>query len=103
MDSADYSNKNIVLNELIGLRAKVVKSSDPKQEGLDGTIIDETKNTLLIETGSGVKRLVKASSTFKFYLGNRKGRSFVVEGKEINFRPHERIEKSMKFYKRRKL
>jgi ribonuclease P protein subunit POP4 len=103
MNSADYSNRNIVLNELIGLRARVVKCSDKKQEGLEGTVVDETKNTLLLETGGGVKKLVKASSTFRFYIPGRSEESFVVDGREISFRPHERIEKSMKFYKRRKL
>ncbi len=103
MNSADYSNKNIVLNELIGLRARVVKCSDKKQEGLEGTVVDETKNTLLLETDTGAKKIVKESSTFRFYLDGKSGESFVVDGREINFRPHERIEKSMKFYKRRKL
>ncbi len=100
MDCADYNNRNIVLNELIGLRARVVRCSDRKQNGLEGTIVDETKNTLLIETDGKCRKVVKASSTFRFYT---RGGSFVVEGREINFRPHERIEKAMKFYKRRKL
>jgi ribonuclease P protein subunit POP4 len=103
MDIADYSNRNIVLNELIGLRARVVRCSDKKQEGLEGTIVDETKNTLLLQTDTGVKKIVKASSAFRFYPYGRAKESFVVEGREINFRPHERIEKSMKFYRRRKL
>jgi len=103
MNCVDYNNKNIVLNELIGLRARVTKCSDKKQRGLEGTVIDETKNTLLIETDNGVKKLVKASSTFRFYPDSKSRKSFVVEGREINFRPDERIEKSMKFYKRRKL
>ena len=103
MDGSDYSNKNIVLNELIGLRARVVRCSDKKQEGLEGIVIDETKNTLLLQTERGVRKLVKASSAFRFYPYARSKESFVVDGREINFRPHERIEKSMKFYKRRKL
>ncbi len=103
MESADrysYNNKNIVLHELIGLRAKVVKCFDKKQIGLEGTVIDETKNTLVIATRDGNKRLVKRSSTFRFYV-NRK--AFVVDGLEINSRPFERIEKSMKFHRKRNL
>jgi len=100
MDCADYNNRNIVLNELIGLRARVVRCSDRKQKGLEGTIMDETKNTLLMETAGRTRTVVKASSAFRFYTSNG---SFLVEGKEINFRPHERIEKSMKFYRRRKM
>ena len=67
MDCADYNNRNIVLNELIGLRARVVRCSDRKQNGLEGTIVDETKNTLLIETDGKCRKVVKASSTFRFY------------------------------------
>lgn len=95
-----YNNKNIVLQELIGLRAKVVKCFDRKQVGLEGTVIDETKNTLVISAHDGIKRLVKKSSTFRFYV-NRK--AFVVDGLEINSRPFERIEKGMKFYRKREL
>jgi ribonuclease P protein subunit POP4 len=95
-----YNNKTIVLHELIGLRVRVVKCLDRKQAGTEGTVIDETKNTLVISTGDGKKRLVKASSTFRFYVD---GKAFVVNGLEINSRPYERIERSMKFYRKREL
>jgi ribonuclease P protein subunit POP4 len=101
MDNADYSsynNKNIVLNELIGLRVRVVKCLDRKQRGLKGTVVDETKNTLVVDTGHQPKRLVKATSTFRFYAGRK---SFEVSGLEINFRPEDRIEKGMKYYRKR--
>lgn len=95
-----YNNKTIVLHELIGLSVAVIKSSDRKQIGIHGTVIDETKNTFLVRTDTGMKRIAKAITTFKF----RRGRSsFVVDGSEINFRSEERIEKGLKFYKRRKL
>ncbi|MBR6528991.1 MAG: ribonuclease P protein subunit, partial [Firmicutes bacterium] len=43
------SSKNIFYHELIGLELKVVDSSNPSLIGLRGTVIDETKKTLLIE------------------------------------------------------
>ncbi len=95
-----YNNKTIVLHELRGLLVDVVRSNDQSQIGIHGTVIDETKNTLLVDTPSGVKRVAKDISVFRFHYGTR---SFVVDGKEINFRSYERIEKSMKFYKKRKL
>ncbi len=94
-----YNNKNIVLHELIGLDVEVINCSDPEQIGVSGRVIDETKNTLLISTRRGVRRAVKKCSTFRFKKGSK---SFIVDGEEINFRPHERLEKSLKFYKRRK-
>ena len=79
---------------------RVVKSHDRSQVGIHGTVIDETKNTLLVETPEGAKRVAKDISTFRFRYGRK---SFVVDGNEINFRSWERIEKGLKFYKRRKL
>ncbi len=95
-----YSNRNIVINELIGLNAKVLDSLDRKQAGISGTIVDETKNTLVFETKAGRKSIIKKVSTFIFYSGKD---SFTVKGDEINFRPHERIGKALKFYKYRKV
>lgn len=96
----DYNNKNIVLSELIGLRCTVVSSLDRKQKGIAGKVIDETKNTIVLETRSGTRTIAKKSSVFRFNAGRK---SFTVNGKEINFRPHERIEKAMKFYRARKV
>ncbi len=98
VDYGSYNNKNIVLNELIGLRVRVLRCLDKKQRGLEGTVIDETKNTLVVDTSKGRRTLIKASSTFRFYAGRK---SFVVDGLEINSRPYERIEKGMKFYRKR--
>ncbi len=96
----NYNNKSIVLHELIGLRVEITKSQDKSRKGIKGIVIDETKNTLVINTPSGKRVVPKLASTFKFVYG--KGR-FIVEGREINFRPHERLEKSYRFYKRRRM
>ncbi len=93
-----YNNKNIVLHELIGLDVEVKRSSDSEQQGIKGKVVDETKNTLLVDTGKGIKRVVKKISVFKFRQGKK---SFIVDGEEINFRAFERIEKALKFYRRR--
>jgi ribonuclease P protein subunit POP4 len=95
-----YNNRNIVLHELIGLNVEVINCSDPDQIGIVGRVIDETKNTLLIATEKGTRRAIKKCSTFRFSKGSK---SFIVDGEEINFRPYERIEKSLKFYKKRKI
>ncbi len=95
----DYTNKNIVINELIGLKAKVIQSLDIRQRGTIGTVIDETKNTVVLETDKGIRRIMKSISVFRFYSENG---SFTVRGEEISFRPHERIERAMRFYRARK-
>jgi len=94
----EYSNKNIVINELIGLKARVVSCSDRRQRGITGLVIDETRNTLLLETRKGERKIIKQNSEFRFYSGRK---SFLVKGREINFRPEERTEKAMKFYRKR--
>lgn len=93
-----YNNKNIVLHEIIGLHVKVISSCDSLRVGLNGLVINETKNTLVVDTNKGIKKVPKISSVFKFTIRDK---SFIVNGREINFRPHERIKKGIKFYKRR--
>ena len=94
----EYSNKNIVLQELIGLRVRIKGSDDSSREGISGTVIDETKSTLVIKKSDKTVRVPKVGTVFAFRCGRK---SFIVDGKEINFRPHERISKGLKFYKAR--
>ncbi len=93
-----YNNKNIVLHELIGLRVRISFSHDASRIGVAGTVVNETKNTLVVDTKHGTERVPKRESTFIFDVGDK---SFTVEGSEIAFRPHERLKKGIKFYKRR--
>ncbi len=94
----EYDNRNIVLAELIGLKVRVIGSSDMHAKGAYGSVIDETKNTLVIKGRKGRKALIKPGSLFRFYTPSG---SFIVRGEEINFRPYERIEKGMKYYRKR--
>lgn len=93
-----YDNRNIVLAELIGLKAKIIGSLDKKQKGIVGLVVDETKNTVVMETTEGKRSFIKRISRFRFYTPDG---TFDVEGREIDFRPDERIEKAVKYYKRR--
>lgn len=85
-----YNNKNILLHEFINLHVKVINSFDTCQSGIEGTVVDETKNLLIVETKIGIRRIVKSVSVFEFTAGKK---SFIVNGKDINHRPYERIEK----------
>ncbi|MEM3841414.1 MAG: ribonuclease P protein subunit [Candidatus Micrarchaeaceae archaeon] len=97
---AEYNNRNIVLHELVGLYAEVIASKDAAQVGIRGRVIDETKESIVLQTDAGRKRILKRISTFKFIADKN---IFTVEGSEICFRPHERIGKGLKFYRKRKL
>ncbi|MGM5480954.1 MAG: ribonuclease P component 1 family protein [Nanobdellota archaeon] len=73
------------LRSYIGVTITITKSANDSYVGLTGIVVDETKNSFLIETSLGVrKRVLKKSSTFS--LGD-----VVVDGDSIMKRPEERI------------
>ena len=85
------TKKNLKKHELIGLRIKVMRSSNRTQEGTEGKVVDETQNTFRIERGNREKIVQKRGSVFMFTLPA--GEKVKVSGDEIAFRPEERIRK----------
>ncbi len=96
----EYNNKNIVLEELTGLPVRVFSCKDINKIGISGIVYKETKNTIKIKAVCGIKTVPKIGSEFNFKIGKN---LYKVKGEEINFRPYERIKKSIKFYNKRKL
>lgn len=80
--------ENITSHELIGLHAKVIESSNPQLVGLNGTVIDETKSMLKIDSVSGVKSVPKNISVLEFSIN---GSSATVSGSRIAKRPFDRL------------
>ncbi|MBD3210540.1 ribonuclease P protein subunit [Candidatus Micrarchaeota archaeon] len=85
------NRKNLLYSTFIGLEVEIIRSSQRGLEGLKGTIVDETKNLLVIETKEKEVKVPKVSSTFRFFLDS--GGHVDVEGSRITFRPHERPKK----------
>lgn len=83
--------QNIVKHELCGLSVKITKSTDPTQKGLRGRVIDETYNTIKVETKKGEKIIPKTNTIFIFTLPNKT--KVEVEGKMLIGRPEDRIKK----------
>ena len=83
--------KDLVLYELIGLEVRIVTSSNKQLEGLSGTVIDETRNMLTIETPKGEKKLAKQDCVFSFHLPS--GEWVKVKGSLLVARPEDRIKK----------
>ena len=83
--------ENIVRHELCGLNVKIKKSTNKSQVGLKGTVIDETYNTLKIETNKKEIAIAKNTSIFIFSLPNEK--RVEVDGKLLVSRPEDRIKK----------
>lgn len=87
------TKQNLHLHELIGLRARISNSSSRSLIGLEGKVVDETKNMLTFETGKGERKIQKAPNTFVFFLEN--GESVELKGSAIAFRPEERTKKAL--------
>ena len=81
---------NLRKHELIGLRVEIVRSEDPGLLGVAGVVVDETRNTLLIDAAGREKRIAKQGSRFRFDVPG----GAEVEGDEIRFRPEDRIKKA---------
>ncbi|MDY6774303.1 MAG: ribonuclease P protein component 1, partial [Candidatus Nanohaloarchaea archaeon] len=82
------SPQNLVRHELIGLPAKVVESTDTGKEGIEGKVVDETRQILVIDERGKERRIPKEESRFRFELEND---SVQVEGEILVARPEERI------------
>ncbi len=86
--------ENLVRHELVGLFVKITKSTDPSNVGIEGRIVDETRNTLTIETKKGKKSFIKEKCTFSFLLPTRERVN--VDGRVLIARPEDRIKKKFK-------
>lgn len=62
------TEKNLVAHELIGLPARVLASSDHGRVGVEGKVVDETRNLLYVQSRKGVYALPKKECTFEFRL-----------------------------------
>lgn len=83
-----------VQDEFIGLNAKVVKSTNPNYVGIDGKVIDETRNTLVIRHENQDKVIVKNVAVFHFTTPD--GTIVEVDGNVITGRPEDRVKKQLR-------
>jgi ribonuclease P protein subunit POP4 len=82
------------LGELVGRHARVASSSCKGRRGTEGTVVDETENTLVLETAKGRKTIPKRGCVFEFPEGS-------VRGDAIAHRPEDRTKKLAKLAARR--
>lgn len=81
--------ENILAHEIIGLGAKIIDSSDPTLNGISGTIVFETKNTISIRTDSMIKQIAKNAAK-KIEIQTHSGVCF-ISGSSMIGRPEDRI------------
>ena len=85
--------ESLARHELIGLEVNVEASSNPGQTGLSGQVVDETRNTFLLETERKVVRIPKRNTSLIFLLPN--GQKVRVAGSILISQPENRISKRM--------
>lgn len=82
--------KNLPRHDLIGLDVKIVSSSNKSLIGLKGRIVNETRNTLEIEEGNKVRKIMKSQVVLEVELDSH---TYHVDGKLLVGRPEDRIKK----------
>jgi ribonuclease P protein subunit POP4 len=85
--------ESLARHELIGLEVNVEASSDPGQTGLSGQVVDETRNTFLLETERKVVRFAKKNTSLVFTLPS--GQKVRICGSVLISQPENRISKRM--------
>ena len=78
---------------MIGLSVFVAGSTNRDLVGISGRIVDETRNTLLVETEHGTKRIPKSNTSLIFTLPD--GQRARVSGSILISQPENRINKKM--------
>jgi len=86
--------RNVLHHELIGLKVKIVKSSDRNLVNMTGIIIDETKKTLVILSNQQEKRIAKQIVKLHIVLPN--GNIIEVNGRKLLGQPENRVKKTIR-------
>ena len=81
---------DMLKKEFIGTHLKVVDAENKDLIGIEGDVLDETKNTFKVQSGDRRKVLLKDQITFEILSGTKRVR---IEGKKICFRPEDRVKK----------
>jgi ribonuclease P protein subunit POP4 len=71
--------------EFIGAKIKVINATNKSLQGLEGSIIDETKNSFKIKNSEQEEKIVLKKGAV-FMINNN-----IIKGDEIIKRPEERI------------
>lgn len=99
----EITPSNLIYHELIGLVTEVVDSTNPDMLDIRGKVVDETRNTLIVETEIGREKMVpKANNTFVFQLPVRSAGKYAIKHVKVNgtlllSQPENRIKNIRKY------
>ena len=85
---------NLLRHELVGLEAKIVESNHKGYTGIAGRIVDETKNTFVIEDSGKEKTIPKNCVILEIKLPDNA--IVTIDGNLLSGRPEERIKKKFR-------
>ncbi len=84
------SPTNIARHEFIGLDVVVVDANNKSLIGIQGEIVDETKQSFIIQNEKSEKRVLKKGTSFKLKINNQE---LIIKGDILVGRPEDRIKK----------
>ena len=82
------TQENLLMHELIGLDATIMKSNNKQIIGISGKVVDETKSMLFLNTINGIKKIPKENVEWNFSFDKNK---FIVNGSLLTKKPQERL------------
>lgn len=88
------NERNLITHELIGLEVEVAHDRNPYNINIRGIVIDETRNTFLININGKTKRIIKKDTILRFKIS--KDKIVEVDGGILVSRPEDRIKKRIK-------
>jgi ribonuclease P protein subunit POP4 len=88
------NERNLISHELIGLEVEVSHDINPHNINMRGRIIDETRNTLLVNVNGKIKRIIKKGTILRFFIS--KDKIIEIDGQILVSRPEDRIKKRIK-------
>ncbi len=93
--------QNIIHHELIGLDTKVADSTNASLIGIEGRIVNETKNILTVDNDVQEKKIPKSCSSFIFTIPSVEGKRYLpltikVDGRLLLSQPEKRIQTKFK-------
>lgn len=87
--------QNLFQHELIGLNVEIIKSSHRGLVGIKGKVIDETRNTILVETNDRKESVIPKNMVI-FHFQTPEGQKVEIDGKILVSRPEDRIKKKFR-------
>lgn len=85
------TKENLLQHEFIGLRVEIVQSTNPSLRGKKGVIVDETRNTIVLEEDESLKTVPKQDVRLRVTLP--RGEKVKVDGRKLIARPENRVKK----------